>query len=233
LAEQNAEWEDTLRIAGQAFLSFQAILAPFVVEFLKFLQDGINGLKAFLVIWTAIRAEIIATGIALASFFNDPLNFIRNFDEMRQELSSVFTNTLEEGFNRFFSGVIPEDAPRWFRDLFGRFAQDIDTATDSTRELGNAITELPGFEKLSEDLQKLQEKINETVEEFERKWGGTDITLDVAINFDTSSADFDALGREVQDYIIDIQRLIEDYARKRQQIIQDSNQAKANQSYRP
>jgi hypothetical protein len=214
LAEQSAEWEDTLRIIGQGLNGIKAASAPFVISFLKFLQDGVNGLKAIFVLLQAVESGFIAFATAISVFFQDPIGFIQNIDTFADAISGAFVESLRDGFKKMFSSVVPDDAPKWFQDVFGRFEEDVDTATVSVDELGNSIqdvSEIEGFNKLAEDLENFQDKIDKLNSDFELK-----------------------MGRMLEDFNLKQERLQLDYQRKRADIIRDFNNriAKKQQEYR-
>jgi len=192
LAEQNAEWEDTLANVGQLTQGIKASLAPATVELLKGLQDGINFAKTLMVLFEAIKNEVMLLAVTLAHAFQHPLDFIKNYDKYVGQLSDVFVNSLREGFDRLFSGQIPSNAPEWFKRIFGSFADNAGEATNEAGKFKKAIEDigqLKGFNDLINDISRLQKKMQDLNEEFAIKQ-----------------------TRAAEDYTLKVKRLNEDYA---------------------
>jgi hypothetical protein len=215
----NVVWSNLLTVIGK-------LIAPVLISFFNVLSEKLqivqnfieNNITTFQTLSTIISGEIrgiVAIGQTLSKpelwnkkdFWNYVLSEVKKgFDE-----ATGYANNLNKSL---------EDTPTApMRDLVSSL-QD--------------ISQISGFDDLARDLEKIQQKIEDARKEFEKKWGGASgITLDVAVNFDINSQEFQQLGRDVQDYIIDIQRLIQDYNNKREQIISDANQRiqDANQKY--
>jgi colicin import membrane protein len=86
------------------------------------------------------------------------------------------------------------------------------------------------IERLQEALRDLDDKEKETRDKFERDWGGAEKIIDwqQTLDVDTASKLFERLGREVQDFIIDMKRKEEDYQRSVADVIRDFANRKAD-----
>ena len=198
LAEQSAEWEDFLRIVGQAILPVKGIVKGI---WIPLIQVSSRNLRLLMAGFVNLAAIVTATGTIIYNVFRGNLSSIREFNEIFSAIRSDLTE-------RFF----PEVA-----------AEKIDEATGSIEDFAEevqSLEELEGFDKLQKDLEKLQEKIEETRAEFAQDWN-----MDLALG---------PLGREIEDFNIEMDRIREDYAIKRKRIDEDANDkiADANKKHR-
>jgi len=239
IRDLSATWEDFLATLGGVGIPLLGTLSEYLITYIDLWKFGINIIKFGII---EITALVTSFGRAVSEVFSGNIKNVKEFGRVaveeflrvEQETLKYFGYFDEDSFKISVPGL--GDAGITINERFREMGDEIDTPTKKVEELGDAISDLSqvdGFDDLVEDLIELQNKIEETKQEFEREWGGSEITIDAALNFDINSSEFSELGREVQDYIIKIQRLVEDYARKRRDIIVDANQkiTEANRKY--
>lgn len=241
LDEASAAWEDLLKAGGQAGLPFIPVLTSLFEVLLPLINEVRKSLFGTVVIigivsvffrnFASLVIESLKTiGSAIRALARG------DFKELERVIRDGISNARDrmEAFSDIIRvGTAGESIQKLAKRFFPELITAEDTATDSAGNLVDAltdITEVEGFDDLAEDLEKLQEKITETIEDFKREWDGADIDINAAINLDTTSSEFDALGREVQDFVIDVQRMVEDYAIKRERLIEDANQKIADKN---
>jgi len=198
--EQNsAAWEDFLANLGQLFIP----LVPALTGIIGIFDKVTTTVKQLVTIGLANLAAALTAIIAIAKTFGDNFvligriiqavltgNFsqiddlikqmVKNITEIPQAIGTAWRSTFDEFTNRFFPSI----------------TDGMETATEAANGLANAIqsiSEIEGFDKLIDDLTKLQEKLRDTQSEFD---------LDQA--------------RAAEDFAIKITRIQEDYAIKRQ-----------------
>lgn len=220
LAEQAAQWEDTLRNIGQEWIALKASAAPVIILILKFFDGAINGGKALQAIMIGLRQAFVGYAAAFVEITKNPGKFLGDPQKIKDlfstNISEGFTQGLQEGFNKLFSGVLPAEAPEWMHTLFDQFAK-LDTPTGEVNNLTSAFEKLGEAMKnakvddLIKDLEKLREKMRELQEEFDIK-----------------------MAREQEDFFTDQKRAWEDYQRSVAQTVQDyaDKRADAEARYR-
>lgn len=186
-------WDDFLKSVGQYINSFIPLVTGLLNTLASFFEHG-------------LQISIVATSKLFGFFAGRILAFqelargnVHSLQEMRDVAKAVTDELERELYQKFF----PKEA-----------YNDIDNATESTKKFGEALkalTEIEGFDKLIEDISRLQEKLKETEEDF---------AIDQA--------------RALEDYDRKVERISEDFAIKRQKIIDDSNkrESEANKKYK-
>lgn len=196
--ENTAAWEELQVTAGGFFASFIPALTPL----LRFITDGINGVKLMTVLFHALQVEIIAFWMALNSSLN-PKIVLENIIQTIKDVPKIFDEVLGNEIPSFFA-TIPPDAPEWFKDLFGKYLTDVETATSETAKFKDELEDEDALEALEDIDQKIQDII------LSAKQAQEDLDLKLVQKQDDLNLEYDRKG--------------EDAARKHGQKLADINQ---------
>ena len=217
LQQNAAAWEDFLRGVGESLLPF---VPGLTTAFEKLQGVSVTVRQLMILAFSAIVGGAAAGKIAVAQLGEQfvllgrliiaiTTGDILTIADVVTKASENFRNVLS-GYGKGYETALRDLTDKFFPDLRDR----TDEATASLEGLENAlesVTEIEGFDKFIDDLTKLQQKLQETQEDFD---------IDQA--------------RAFEDYQIDIARIQEDFAIKRERVILDANQAieDANRKHR-
>lgn len=192
IQENSAAWKDLQTTIGQVILPF----IPALTEFFKFIRDGFNGGKVYIIEFL-IRLQILAKAMEAFSKGNFAEINVENFKKGVEELRKVLVN-------EFFK-EIPEDAPRWFMQGWGKhIKQEAETATSGIQEFGEAVEDID----LSELEQDIQDLLGEQNQDFQ------DLTTDLNRRLDDLNEEYRRKQEDAErDYLRDIQDINRDAER--------------------
>lgn len=170
LQQNKAAWSDLLTTIGQFFTA----ITPLVVPFIEVIEDGVNGLKAIVVLLRAVGE--IANAFREVNFENlfNPKKMLEGIKETVKEIPNIFKEAMAREAPKFFADM-PANAPDWFKDIFGEFLAVADEPTAAVDDLQNAFNSVDtskakdALEDLLKSLENLQDKINETEEDYGNK----------------------------------------------------------------
>lgn len=211
LKENAASWHDLLTSIGSIFTSLTPLFSPL----LQFIQDGVNGFKAMLVVVFALREAVTEFRKIYTSAITDlSLNPVERLKKVVEGFKNI-PNELKTNMGNWFEGMFPAgapaNAPEWFKKLFGDFTQDVDTATGAVDNFQNGINSIDtskasdAIEDLIKSLIDLQKKMAEAEAEFQLKLS----------RFDEDTA----REREqiVEDYNLNVEQTTRQFALRRQE----------------
>lgn len=210
LKENAAGWEDV----KTSFGGFLTAIAPGLNGLLEFLTRVIDAMKFAGSVWVALVDGMIYSITSFAQKVKDTKNVILALLETIANFPKVFKILLNYEIRTFFNGV-PGDAPEWFKKLFGKELEPVETPTAPVElpiEAGDADKiqeQADAFEKLSQRLKEIAADAEIAYRELtiltEQKY--QDIVIDAQIR--------------IEDIELEFQQKIEDAERELQQAIED------------
>lgn len=218
LSENTAAWEEFQVAAG----GFFATLTPAVTGMLEGLTGAVNMFKSLVILFDVGR-------VAVANFFGaistgaNALDAIRKGILSFQDIPKIFDKIASEAVPKLFA-KIPNDAPDWFKNLFGKFFTDVETATAEVEDLtsiDNDETE-DTLAKLDDQLRDIAIDAQHAKEDLEVLLSQKQEDIEVKFNQKTQDIDTEYIRKE-EDAAVDLQRKISDIerdaARDRQNVL--------------
>lgn len=208
LKENVATWED-LQVAVGGFTS-SAI--PALSDFIGTIIDVVNAFKALIPIWDTFTATSVALRDAALSTLN-PLERAKRLAEVLKNIPNTFKDIAKQEIPKLF-GEIPEDAPEWFKDLYGDFFKDTETATAKVEDLLNLDDD-----ELAKTLAEIDDKLRDIAIDAEQAKEDLAVALqqkqeDLDIKFQQKRTDIDTeYARKEEDAARDLARKIQDINR--------------------
>lgn len=212
LGENTASWEELQVAAG----GFFATLIPAFTEFFGILTDAINMFKALAILFEVAK-------VSVANFFMAIFTGTNALDSLRKgilsfkDIPAIFDKIASDAIPNMFAKV-PANAPDWFKNLFGKYLTDVETATDLTGDFQGALDAIDttkaqeSLEDMLKDLETLGEKIAESERDFQTKLTRFD---------DDALEDREKL---VEDYNLNVQQTIRSFALRRAELEQKYRQ---------
>lgn len=199
LEENKAAWSDLGVTIGQVILP----LLPALTGFFKLIRDGFNGGKVLIIEFLTYLGTLAG---AITAVYTGQVRSVREFLEFVK-----FANAdIRENFVNQFFKEMPEDAPKWFTDNWGKLIkEEADTATSGLNELNEAAQELD-----AEIAQKIEDIANDAM----------DAREDLNIRLKERIEDLAIkLRQKLEDLDIEYLRKTEDAARDYADKIEDIN----------
>lgn len=195
-----AAWNDLLTTIGQTLLPF----LPLVTGFFNTLANGFNFLKSVVVVIMSVLTTFVTV-------FRMVMNgSIKSLDDLKNKFQDVADAARKMFAKLFFPGGVPEGAPKWFKDTFGKDLQDRETPT------APGGVDLGGDAAAQEEIVKKQKEYQDKLQEIMKD--SADKKLDIERDYQRKLED---IARDYQNKLVDIARST---AEKREDALRNYNQ---------
>lgn len=208
IRENAATWEDLQVAVG----GLSSTVVPALTDIIGAMIDVVNGFKALIPIWDTFKVTSLAVKETILSTLN-PMERAQRLAEVFKNIPDAFRAIASESIPRLFAEV-PEDAPQWFKDLYGEFLTDTETATAE-------VEELVGIEDdtTAETLEEIDDKLRDIAIDAQQAREDLEVALsqkqeDLEVKVSQKRADIDTeYVRKEEDAARDLQRKISDIDR--------------------
>lgn len=221
IRENVATWEDLQVAVG----GLSATFVPALTEIINFFIDAVNAFKALIPIWDTFTATAEALKQAALSTLN-PMERMERIVAVLKNIPNTFNEIAGGLIPRLFAEV-PEDAPNWFKDLYGKFLTDTETATAD-------VEDLVGIEDdtTAKTLEEIDDKLRDIAIDAQHAKEDLAVALqqkqeDLDIKFNEKRTDIDTeYQRKEEDAARDLERkksdINRDAERERQRVLEKS-----------
>lgn len=208
LSENTASWEELQVAAG----GFFATLTPALTKMFEGLTAAVNMFKSLVILFDVGK-------VSVANFFTSIMTGANALDALRKgiisfkDIPQIFDKIASEAVPRMFA-KIPNDAPEWFKNLFGRFLTDVETATADVEDLTSIDND-----ETEDTLAELDDKLRDIAIDAQHAKEDLEVLLaqkqeDLEVKFTQKRADIDTeYDRKEVDAATDLQRKISDINR--------------------
>lgn len=163
-----ATWDDLKTAAG----GFFATIIPALSSMFDFLTNVINGFKVLTVLFEVIKVSIANVVVALSSGAN-AIDAIRKGLIAFKDIPKIFDEIASKSVPLLF-GKMPKGAPDWFKNIFGKYLTDVETATDLTAKWKDELEE---NEDALKALEELEDKIQDIILDAQQAQDDLDVKL--------------------------------------------------------
>lgn len=153
LKENSSGWDDLKTAIG----GFTSAIIPALSEVFEFLADSVNMFKVFVVLFDATKFSIVNIVAALSGGAN-AIDAIRKGIMAFKDIPRIFSETAEKEIPQLFA-TMPKDAPDWFKNIFGKYLKDVETATDKTAKWKDELEDEDALKALEDIEEKIQDII--------------------------------------------------------------------------
>lgn len=208
LKENSAAWDDLKTAAG----GFTSTIIPSLTGIIKFLTDAVNMFKVWFAVSEAVRNSIVGIFKAYLSGTN-LVDAVKKGIVAIKDIPKVFDQTFKDQIPNLFA-TMPANAPKWFKDVFGKYLTDAETATNATKTFKDELED-------NEDVLKALDAIDQKVQEI--KLDAQQAQQDLDLKLSQKQADLDLeYKRKNEDAAKDHAQKLEDINRDSLQKIDDA-----------
>lgn len=180
LQQNKAAWSDLLTTIGSIFTAITPLLAPL----LEGINVGVNGFKLMIAIIGSLLQSVTTLGNTLKQVFADvfleinPVEKVKKLKEGLAEAFLGFDKGLQEGIGDRVKQLFPEvpsNMSQQFQNIIRSYIGEVEDTATATQDLQDAFNNIDtsaaedALEDLLKSLENLQDKINETEEDYENK----------------------------------------------------------------
>ena len=208
LAENTAAWEELQVAAGGFFAS----ITPGFTKMLEGLTGAVNMFKALIPIWDTLVYTGVQVRDTIFSFLS-PMEKLERIMNSIRGIPDTFDAIAGVEIPKLFA-KIPDNAPDWFKNLFGKFLTDVETATADVEDLAS-IDE----DDTAKTLEEIDDKLRDIAIDAQHAKEDLAVVLsqkqeDLEIKFTQKKGDIDTeYLRKEEDAARDLQRKITDIER--------------------
>lgn len=214
--QNTAAWEDFQASVGGLI----ATVIPAFTTLFKIMTGAADMFKALVPVFKTIAASAQLLEIALTA----PGNKIEHIKQSLLEIPNIFKQIAADTIPQLFAKM-PDNAPQWFKDLYGEFLVDTETATEEVEELLTLDDD-----ETAKALEEIDDKIRDIAIDAQHAKEDLAVLLgqkqeDLEIEFTQKRADIDTeYVRKEQDAARELARDIEDInkdaERERQKVLE-------------
>lgn len=168
LKENAAGWDDLKTAIG----GFTSSVIPALSGVFELLAGGVNAFKALVVIFDTLRL-LVADVFNSFSTGKNAIDGIQKAVAALSDLPKIFDAIAKKEVPQLFAKM-PANAPDWFKNIFGKYLQDVETATNETAKFKD---ELADDEEVLKALAAIEEGIQDIILDAQQAQADLDVKL--------------------------------------------------------